>query len=66
MADDSTVYLTNDTAKLIERSPATVRVETARGRLRASLRTPGGVHVYTREDVDRYLRDRAQRRGALG
>jgi hypothetical protein len=61
--DDSTVYLTSDLARLIERSAATVRVDTARGRLRASLRTPGGVHIYTREDVDRYLAERAQRRG---
>lgn len=61
--DDSTVFLTSDLARLIERSAATVRAETARQRLRASLRTPGGVHVYTREDVERYLRERAARRG---
>jgi hypothetical protein len=60
----STVYLTSDLARLIDRSAATVRVATAKGRLHASLRTPGGVHVYTREDVDRYLAERAARRGA--
>jgi hypothetical protein len=64
MTADETVYLTSDLARLIERSAATVRAETARQRLRASLRTPGGVHVYTREDVDRYLAERAARRGA--
>lgn len=65
MADDSTVYLTSDLARLIERSAATVRAETARQRLRASLRTPGGVHVYTAQDVANYLRERAQRRGPV-
>jgi hypothetical protein len=60
---DGTVYLTSDLARLIERSAATVRGETARGRLRASLRTPGGVHVYTRADIEQYLAERAQRRG---
>jgi hypothetical protein len=63
-ADDTTVYLTSDLARLIERSAATVRAETARQRLRASLRTPGGVHVYTREDIDAYLRERAARKAA--
>jgi hypothetical protein len=61
--DDRTVFLTSDLARLIERSAATVRAETARRRLRASLRTPGGVHVYTREDIEQYLAERAARRG---
>lgn len=62
--DDGTVYLTSDLARIIGRSEATVRVLRARKRLLASLHTPGGVHVYTREDVDRYLAERAARSGA--
>jgi len=58
MHDDSTVYLTGDVARLIDRTPATVRAETQRRRLRASLRTPGGVHVYTAADVREYLATR--------
>lgn len=65
MHDDGTVYvyLTGDLARLIDRSEATIRQETARKRLRASLRTPRGVHIYTREDVDRYLAERSARVG---
>lgn len=57
---DITVYLTADVAQLISRTPATVRAEAQRGRLRASMMTPGGVHVYTEADVAAYL---AQRQG---
>ena len=61
MHDDRTVYLTGDVARLIERSAATVRADTARQRLRASLRTPGGVHVYTAADVASYIAARQGR-----
>ncbi len=56
-----TVYLTADVARLIERTPATVRAETQRRRLRASLLTPGGVHVYTADDVAAYIAARQER-----
>lgn len=49
-ADDP--VLVSEAARLLNKSVATVRKWEARGRLRAS-RTPGGVRVFSRADVER-------------
>ncbi len=43
---------TNDSAKILERAPATVLYYEKTGRLRAE-RTLGGIRLFDREDVER-------------
>lgn len=49
-----------DVARIIDRTPATVRAVVARGRLTPRAITPRGVRLFAREDVENYLamRDR--------
>lgn len=64
MRDETlTVYLSDDAARLIDRSVAAVRKDVAMHRLRPSMRTPRGVNVFTIEDITRYLEEREARRG---
>jgi len=50
--------LSGDVARAIERSDRYVRKLASLGRLRPVLRTPGGVALFERADVEAYLRDR--------
>ncbi len=58
----ATLYLAADAAREIGCTPAWVRLETARGRLRVAALSPRGVHLYALDDIAAYLADRETRR----
>jgi hypothetical protein len=66
MPNATIVFLSEDIAKLIDRSAATVRKEAHLQRLVPSMRTPRGVRVYSAADVGKYLDERQRRRGSGG
>ena len=50
----------NDVARELGLSPATVRVLVTTGRIRPSARTRRGISLFTREEVERVRRERGQ------
>lgn len=52
-----------DVARIIDRSAATVKRAADLGHLPVAGRTPRGVRIFRREDVDEYLRRREQHHG---
>jgi DNA-binding transcriptional MerR regulator len=63
MVHDASDFLTTaDAARLIDRTPATVRRAAALGLLRVAATTRSGVRLYRRADIDRYLAERARTR----
>ena len=56
------LYLTTaDASRVLEVTPATVRLMVRRGDLRARAWTESGVHLFHREDVERLARKRIRR-----
>jgi hypothetical protein len=56
--------LAADVAKLIGRTPATVREAASEGRLPVAALTPAGVRLFRRADVERFCRERKGRSDA--
>jgi excisionase family DNA binding protein len=50
------ILTVGDAARLLEVSPGTIRVWVKKGKLQA-LRTPGGVRIFYRQDVERLRQD---------
>jgi hypothetical protein len=60
---DAIEYLsTADAARLIDRTPATVRRAAALGLLRVAASTRSGVRLFRRADIEQYVADRKVRR----
>lgn len=57
-----TYLLTSDAARLLDVTPAAVRAATQRGRIRPVAVTERGVHLYARDEIKRYARERSNRR----
>jgi len=58
-------YLTSaDAARMLNLTPAAVRMAAVQKRLRVTAVTAGGVRLFTRDDVEAFARERAARRGS--
>lgn len=67
MADpDSALLSTSDAARILDVTPATVRLMHRRGELPATVQTAGGMHLYRRSEVERLAAARAKRRAGGG
>jgi hypothetical protein len=55
--------LTHDVAHVIGRSPGRVRQLVAEHKLEPALRTPGGVAIFDRGDVEAWMERRESREG---
>ena len=51
-----------DASRVLEVTPATVRLMVRRGDLLPAAMTEGGIHLFNRADVDALARQRAQRK----
>ncbi len=59
---ESTQYLTvSDVGRLVDLTPAGVRVAVARGQLRVARTTARGWRLFSRADVDAFIAARAKR-----
>jgi hypothetical protein len=56
--------MTCDVARELDSTPAWVRILRKRGRLLPRYRTPGGVAIYDRRDVERFVEGRRRGRAA--
>lgn len=52
--------MVNDVAQIIGISADGIRKAVEDGRLRCAATTPGGVRLFSRDDVERFKRDRAK------
>ena len=51
-----------DAARILKVTPATVRQMLQRGTLPAAAKTEGGIHLFTRKEVEELAREREQHR----
>ena len=59
-------YLASDAARVLGVTPGAIRAAVARGRIVPAAYTPGGVALYTLEEIERYGRERKRRRRPQG
>jgi excisionase family DNA binding protein len=55
------ILSTNDASKLLNLTPEAVRLLERKGKLPA-VRTPGGIRIFSRLDVEKLVAERAQRK----
>lgn len=51
-----------DAARVLQVTPAAVRAMHRRGALQAAAKTEGGIHLFTRKEVEELAREREQQR----
>lgn len=57
------LLLPSDAAVILGLSSAGVKVAVRSGRLKVAAKTPRGVHIFRRKDVESFRRSRARQRG---
>jgi DNA-binding transcriptional MerR regulator len=62
MTDEPALLTTSDAARILDVTPATVRLMQRRGELPATTKTVSGVHLYRRVDVEHLAATRTARR----
>jgi DNA-binding transcriptional MerR regulator len=55
----------SDVGKLVRLTPASIRAAADSGRLPVAARTPGGVRLFRRSDVEEFARERCRARAQL-